>query len=161
MNSNNEIIRKCFRKCCMWGRKKTVIFDQPYEGGPTPLWRTVQQRFFIVFSLLNIVFLVALIVTYITWFRAGVDALDECLNKVEIYFIITILMMGSDAILYLFMASIHQASDQEWNKYICFLMINFFTQFVLSSALVAITAIDYYILSSTEAAAQTCNFDEH
>ena len=69
MNSSNALVRKAYRKCCIWGRRTPIEYSKPYEGGPTPLLQSPQKRFFIAFTILNLLVFLILIITYIVQFK--------------------------------------------------------------------------------------------
>jgi hypothetical protein len=66
MDSNNAYIRSCYRRFCLWGRRNPIAAgSQPYEGGPTPLFKSPQQKFYVAFTAINLLVFLVLIVTYI------------------------------------------------------------------------------------------------
>ena len=79
MDSNNRLVRVCYRKMCIWGRKSPIEYTKPYEGGPTPILRSPQRKFYLVFTILNLVVFLALIIAYIVHFKLiKGDNVNEC-----------------------------------------------------------------------------------
>lgn len=65
MNSNSVFVRNCYKRCCLWGKKSVVRLQNPYEGGPTPLWMNPQKKFQIVFAIINFILLIVILITYL------------------------------------------------------------------------------------------------
>ncbi len=40
MDSNSSLVRGCYRKLCIWGKKTPIMYSKPYEGGPAPLFKS-------------------------------------------------------------------------------------------------------------------------
>ena len=69
MDSNNPYVRSCYRRCCLWGKRTSLKLDKPYEGGPTPLLKSPQKRFFIAFTVINLLVFIILLVSYVIRFK--------------------------------------------------------------------------------------------
>ena len=123
MDSNNYLIRKCFRKCCIWGKKTPIEYTKPYEGGPTPLLRSPQRKFYIAFTLINLVLFVVLFILYIVQFRVQAEDSTDCVSLDSVY-IQVIVFAGVNTLWYVQLSRIECASDQEWSKYMTFTAVD-------------------------------------
>lgn len=108
MDSNNYLIRSLYRRCCLWGRKTPIDYGKPYEGGPTPLFCNPQRRFYIAFTITNIIVFLVLILLYIVQFK--VYTAPPCV-QVDTVFITVIVFAAINALWYIYMARIECASD--------------------------------------------------
>ena len=65
MDSRNGSVRDAYFKFCNWGIRTKVVYEEPYKGGPTPLWKNISVPYFERLSAISIVFLIACIIEYI------------------------------------------------------------------------------------------------
>ena len=65
MDSSSPFVRNCYRKFCIWGRRTPINYSEPYEGGPTPLFKSPQKLFYTVFFSINLLVFLIMIATYI------------------------------------------------------------------------------------------------
>ena len=56
MNSKIPFIRKVFHKIHLMGSRTIVKLEEPYRGGPTPLWENISFPHFQVISLVSSIF---------------------------------------------------------------------------------------------------------
>lgn len=139
MDSNSPFVRSCYRKCCLWGRRHTIEHSKPYEGGPTPLFRSPQRTFYQVFTIINLLIFIVLIISYIVQFKVNKSVDLSCVEIDSIY--ITVLVFtGINAIWYVFLSRIEFASDQEWHKYMLFMGIDTVAQLTSVIATMYFTA---------------------
>ena len=130
MNSNNAMIRRCYRRCCNWGLITPYReADVPYQGGSAPLYTNPQRTFFFVYSILNIFVLILLIVAYLLYFDSLLDLPDNC-NTYEVMMYLAMAFTLINVILYFGFSRVVHASDQEWSRYSTFISINFGIQLV-------------------------------
>ena len=141
MDSNNSQVRSCYRRCCKWGRRTPIDLVKPYEGGPTPLFKSPQKRFYIVFTVINMLVFLTLLVTYIIQSK-GETINRGCINIDSIY--ITVLVFAAlNTLWYIFLARIELASDQEWHKYMVFMGLDTVAQLISVIATLYLTVKQY------------------
>jgi hypothetical protein len=126
MDSNNPYVRNFYRKCCLWGKRTPLKLEKPYQGGPVPLLRSPQKKFFIAMTVINLLVFLILIISYVVQFKLSTSSnkiSGTCLQIDSVY--VTILVFACvNTLWYLFLARVETASDQEWHKYIVFMVID-------------------------------------
>ena len=65
MDSRNEFVRAAFTKFCQWGRMQPVIFEEPYKGGPVPLWKNISAIWFKRLSMVSFLFFVICMIEFV------------------------------------------------------------------------------------------------
>eukprot|EP00347_Sterkiella_histriomuscorum_P017465 403349261 len=154
MDSNNYLIRKCFRKCCVWGKKTPIEYTKPYEGGPTPLLRSPQKRFYIAFTLINLILFIVLFIMYIVQFKVLADETPDCVQLDSIY-IQVIVFAAVNTLWYIQLSRIEYASDQEWSKYMTF------TAFDIVAQLISVVITLYFSIVRLQDANQQSCYDDN
>ncbi|CDW84197.1 UNKNOWN [Stylonychia lemnae] len=133
---------RCYRRLCIWGKKTPIEYQKPYEGGPTPLLKSPQRRFYVVFTVINLLLFIVLFVMYIVQFRVQADSTPDCVRLDSIY-IQVIVFAGVNTIWYVQLARIDYLSDQEWSKFMTFTAIDILAQLVSVIVTMYFTVVRY------------------
>ena len=59
MDSRSSTVRIMYKLLCSWGRRTVVEMEQPYKGGPTPLWKNIGVQNFQRLKLISMFLLLA------------------------------------------------------------------------------------------------------
>ena len=129
MDSSNPLVRRCYRSLCRWGKKTTISYQTPYAGGPTPLFRSPQRRFFIAFTVVNLLVFTVLIITYIVQFKILDSGIEQCI-AIDAVYITVIIFAAINTLWYIYLSRITSASDQEWSKYMILMSADIILQLV-------------------------------
>ena len=111
MDSSSPLIRNCYRKICIWGKKTPIIYAQPYEGGPTPIYSSPQKKFYMIFTFFNLLLFLVMIISYIVQFKLNANAaLKSCIN-IDLIYIVCIIFVAVNSLWYLFLWRVQSATD--------------------------------------------------
>ena len=128
MDSRSELVRIAYKSFCNWGQTKVVRFDKPYKGGPTPVWKNVSEEWFQKLARASLVFLLVCAVEYLYLegslrgpeyekLKAEEKNIYFCYERANISFIVNIISMGANFVLYSYLEKIPYATDIRWFQY--------------------------------------------
>ena len=124
---------------CQWGVATVVEAEQPYKGGPVPLWRNIQPGIFAKLSVASTCFLVVCLLESVVIIqfrqkpekenlRKGYPNDYICYANANVSFIVNILSMLINAGFYSFLAKLEYASDKQWSQIMTINGINIVVQ---------------------------------
>ena len=142
MDSRNSTVRWAYFKFCSWGVRTPVLFENPYKGGPTPMWANISKEVFGRLSKVSIIFLFVVIGdmiyieaafrnTSIKRHEAGKPEEDThytCYKNCIISYYVNIVSMCVNFAYYSYLEGIKFASDQRWSQYMFILGVNIIFQ---------------------------------
>lgn len=114
-------------------------FEQPYKGGPTPLWKNISVIWFTRLSSISIVFFAACMIEFILiqqlykgpqkeLLDRGLDNKYTCYESADVSFIVNILSMAVNFWYYSYLSNVEYATDQRWSQYMIILGVNIVLQ---------------------------------
>ena len=128
MDSRNSLVRDAYWKFCLWGKNTIVEYEQPYKGGPVPLWKNISVPIYSKLSMGSIVFFATCLIEYMVierGFRRPNEILLEkglpnkftCYENANVSFIVNILSMFLNFGMYSYLKDVEYASDLTWSKF--------------------------------------------
>ena len=141
MDSRSETVRAMYRKFCSRGYRTTVIFSQPYKGGPTPLWKNIGVERFKQLQLVSIFLLLSCAFEFI-YLEVALRSVEKekkangiindwnCYEFANVSFIVNILSMIINVVYYQYLSGVEYATDERWSQYMAGLAFNIGGQFI-------------------------------
>ena len=130
MIGNNVIFNRCFQKWWMWGKRTTYRKpNTPNLGGPVPIWRNDFYLFFYIFAGMNFVIFIFDFLAYMISL-SKVSSIDNIWFDLENSIFLQMVFSIMNALFYLYLARKDSAIDQEWSRYMIFMLINFILQII-------------------------------
>ncbi len=130
MASNNQTLNRLILKFCSWGLKNPYKpRGKPYLGNPAPLFKNLYKGFFIIFVILNVLVAGFDVIAYVVNILTVDDLSEICFSLQECVFV-GLGFAVINTVLYLYFWRLGFASDQEWFRYMVFMVIDWVAQLI-------------------------------
>ena len=158
--TNNPCVRSFNRIICGWGMRKTPYDEKGnYKGQTAPLWANPSLTFFLSIFIVNLILSLLFIGCFIgVKYTTGKEKCPDDEKYKNEFIIIGSVILLVNSLYWLFLYLKKYASDQEWSRYMIFLVILWaaLIGFTIAEIIVTVKSLDDYNKAFRRLKMSTC-----